>query len=96
MAAANPIKLYKGSVDEVFSHRDDIPPGAILELRVYPPADELSEDQEAPVAESESALAKFGHLFGKGTATETDLAERDEHYLNITGFGETKNRRELK
>jgi hypothetical protein len=35
MINPQPSKIYRGSVDEVFSHKDEIPFGAILELKVF-------------------------------------------------------------
>jgi hypothetical protein len=40
MINPQPSKIFRGNVDEVFSHRDEIPPGAFLELRVFEPAPE--------------------------------------------------------
>jgi hypothetical protein len=30
-----PIKIYRGTVDEVFSHRSEIPADAIVELKIF-------------------------------------------------------------
>ena len=30
-----PSKIYRGTVEEVFSHRHEIPPGAMIELKVF-------------------------------------------------------------
>ena len=39
-----PSKTFRGSVEEVFSHRDEIPAGAILELRVFDPQTEAEDE----------------------------------------------------
>ena len=32
-----PSKIYRGTVDEVFSHRSEIPTGATVELKIFEP-----------------------------------------------------------
>jgi hypothetical protein len=39
-----PIKIYRGTVDEVFSHRDEIPYGATVELKIF----ELTQAEDDP------------------------------------------------
>lgn len=41
-----PSKIYRGTIDEVFSHRSEIPTGAIVERKVF---------EEKPKAQEETA-----------------------------------------
>ncbi len=52
MVNPQPIRIFRGTTEEVFSHRDEIPSGAILELRVC----EEEPEQEITLAESLAAL----------------------------------------
>jgi len=48
MVNPQPSRIFRGTAEEVFSHRDEIPSGAILELRVF----EEEREQEMTLAES--------------------------------------------
>jgi hypothetical protein len=37
-------QIFRGNVEEVFSHRDEIPLGAVLELKVFDPPQEVDEE----------------------------------------------------
>ena len=39
-----PYKIYRGTVDEVFSHRGDIPTGSTLELKVFEPEPQRNDE----------------------------------------------------
>ncbi|HZO91953.1 MAG TPA: hypothetical protein VFB38_26790 [Chthonomonadaceae bacterium] len=88
--ARKPSKIYRGTVDEVFSHRDEIPPGATVELKVF---------EERPEAEEEtgdfggkSVLEAFPHLFGTEQGLPADLSTNPAY---MQDFGVTKNPRKL-
>jgi len=86
MRKVQPTATYTGTTDEVFRHREDIPDGAILVLRVYEP-----EPQAEPDSNNEPSLfERYSHLFGTATELPPDLAEHSEQYLTDTGFGVTK------
>ena len=46
MLEGQPIKTYRGTWDELMSHRNEIAPGAVLEVRVYEPETAPQIDQE--------------------------------------------------
>lgn len=52
MVNPQPSRIFRGTAEEVFSHRDEIPSDAILELRVF----EKEPEQEITLAESLAAL----------------------------------------
>ena len=59
MVNPQPSRVFRGTADEVFSHKDEIPHGAILELRVF----EEEPEQEITLAESLAALLEeAGHV----------------------------------
>ena len=90
MLNVQPSKTLRGSVDEVFSHRDEIPPGAIIELRIFDPpseADEAVGDYGGKSAAD--ILQEIGFVHGG----PSDLSTNPEY---MEGFGETKNLRTLK
>jgi len=89
MDMPRPDKVFRGTVDEVFSHRGEIPPGATVELNVW---------EERPGAEQ-----RAGQLGGKSLADRIleigtvrglppDLSSNARY---MEGFGETKNLRTL-
>jgi hypothetical protein len=86
-----PSRIYQGTVDEVFSHRDEIPLGATLELKVYEASPE--PEQEADAFDGKSILEAFPHLFGTEHGGPTNISEDPEKHMQ--GFGETRNPRIL-
>jgi hypothetical protein len=52
MVNPKPTRIFRGTVEEVFSHRDEIPSGAMLELKVF----EEAPVQEITLAESLASL----------------------------------------
>jgi hypothetical protein len=72
------IKTIRGTWDEIVSHKDELPPGALLEMRVLTPEPDTSE----------SLYDRFSYLFGAVEGGPSDVAEHPEQYMN--GFGETK------
>jgi hypothetical protein len=50
-----PSRIYRGTVDEVFSHRNEIPPGATVELKVF---EETPKEETATMALVRSWLAE--------------------------------------
>lgn len=89
MSTPQPSRIYRGSIEEVFSHRDEIPPGATLELKVFDPQPEA--DEEVGDYSGKSAadiLQEIGFVQGG----PSDLSTNPKY---MEGFGETKNRRTL-
>lgn len=83
--ARRPNKVYRGTVDEVLSHRSEIPLNAILELRVF---DNIPEnDYEVGDFGGRSVLEAFPHLFGTEHGGPTDISDRVDEYMQ--GFGAT-------
>jgi len=91
MLETEPVKTFRGTWDEVVSHRDEIPEGAIVEVRVYVPK---------PVAEEGigdfggrsvgDMIREIGFIEADGSS---NMARHPEKYMK--GFGETKSRRKL-
>jgi hypothetical protein len=86
-----PTKTYRGTIAEVFSHRNEIPDDSMVELRIF-------EEPQKPAEEigafgGKSVLEAFPHLFGTEFGGPTDISEHPEKYMQ--GLGETKNLREL-
>ena len=92
MLDTQPSKTFRGTWDEVASHRGEIPEGAIVEVRVYEPK---------PVTDEEigdfggRSVADMIREIGLLSFEPSDLGERAEEYLAETGFGETRDRRDL-
>jgi len=89
MRSQQPIKVIRGSVEEVFSRRDEIPPDAYLVLNVF-----------EPMAEAEEELGDFGGKSAADIIAEIGFVEGLPSDLStnpkyMEGFGETKNRRKL-
>jgi len=79
--AHQPSKIYRGTVDEVFSHRNEIPPGATLELKVFEETrqDEATENGQATRSEAASQprqLHGMGAFKGKLGGTESLFQEK--------------------
>jgi hypothetical protein len=89
MINPQPSQTFRGSVEEVFSHRDEIPPGAVLELKVFAPQPEEEEVEFG----GKSVYEVFQDVIGTLDFEPTDLGRRAEDYL--AGFGETTNRRKI-
>ena len=89
---AEPIKTFRGTWDEVVSHRDEIPEGAIVEVRVYVP--KLAADEGIGSFGGRS-VADMIREIGLLSFGPDDLGEKAEEYLAASGFGETRDLREL-
>jgi len=65
-----PIKTFRGTLAEVLTHQDEIPPDSVVEMRVYP---STPGAEEPTLAESLAGLIEEAHQI-----------ERDEpiHYSN--------------
>jgi hypothetical protein len=91
MLETEPVKTFRGTWDEVASHRDEIPEGAVVEVRVYVPkpvADEgIGDFGGRSVADM---IREIGFIEAEGPS---DMARHPEKYMK--GFGETKTRRKL-
>ncbi|MDQ2731586.1 MAG: hypothetical protein M3Y56_08000 [Armatimonadota bacterium] len=83
-------KTFRGTWDEVVSHRDEIPSNAIIELKVY--AVKSETDENVGDFGGKTIGEAYGHLFGNSSFGPSDLAERTEDYLIQSGFGESPNR----
>jgi len=79
-----PTRVYRGTVDEVFSHRGEIPEDAIVELNVY--------EQETKRDFTGKSLADVLEEIGFVKGLPEDLSTNPKY---MEGFGETKNPREL-
>lgn len=73
-----PNMTFRGTVDEVFRHRGEIPVGATVELRVF---------AEKPVSVSAKTLAEALQEIGTVSGLPTDLSTNPDY---MQGFGETK------
>jgi hypothetical protein len=89
MIDPQPSKTFRGSVDEVFSHRDEIPAGATLELRVYEPQTEEEDDIGDFGGKS---IADLIREIGFVEGLPSDLSTNPKY---MEGFGENKDRRDL-
>ena len=76
-----PSKTFRGTVDEVFSHRGEIPPGATVELKVFAP--ETADGYEG------KSLADALHEIGTIKGLPGDLSTNPIH---MQGFGTIKPR----
>jgi hypothetical protein len=65
---AQPIKVYRGTLDEVLSHRNEIPPDAILELKVFEPQEEAGSTPIRPIRKRASAYGKYAFVPGGSEA----------------------------
>jgi hypothetical protein len=85
-----PTRVYRGTVDEVFSHRSEIPDDAQLELRVFENTED-SQEEEGDFG-GKSLLDVFSHLIGTVEGLPPDLSTNPKY---MEGFGETKSLRTL-
>jgi hypothetical protein len=76
--AHQPSKTFRGTIDEVFSHRSEIPAGATVELKVL--------DEDSSNADTKS-LADVLQEIGTVAGLPADLSTNPRH---MKGFGETK------
>ncbi len=83
--ANQPSKIYRGTVDEVFSHRSEIPPDATVELKVF-------EDMPDTGDFDGKSLADVIQVIGTIKGLPSDLTTNPKY---MQGFGETHNRRTL-
>ncbi|MCW3097980.1 MAG: hypothetical protein JWL77_3598 [Chthonomonadaceae bacterium] len=74
-----PSKIYRGTVDEVFSHRNEIAAGAFLELRVF--EGRPNSEEEVGAFGGKSLLDMFPHLFGTEHGGPDDMSEHPEKYM---------------
>lgn len=65
-----PSKIFRGTVDEVFSHRHEIPPTAILELKVFEAA--------PPTAKQTPRASAFGKYSSVGGGSEAFAREKQQ------------------
>ena len=76
---SQPIKIYRGTWDELMSHRSEIAPGAVLEVRVYEPEATPNVDPE------NQALSDLLHSWREEDATddpqELERRDADTHEL---------------
>jgi hypothetical protein len=67
-ATAQPSKIYRGTVDEVFSHRHEIPPDALLELKVFEHPDEKRRQKGGRGIRTLSGYGKYAFVPGGSEA----------------------------
>ncbi|HZT41231.1 MAG TPA: hypothetical protein VFA07_03535 [Chthonomonadaceae bacterium] len=84
--ARQPSRIYRGTVDEVFSHRSEIPPNATVELNVF-------EDKPESGDFGGKSLADVIQEIGAIKGLPADLSTNPKH---MQDFGKTRNRRTLK
>ena len=60
-----PSKIFRGTVDEVFSHRSEIPPGATVELKVFEETPEVVGNENGQTTRTEP-VDKPKQLRGRG------------------------------
>lgn len=72
-------KIYRGTLEEVFSHRGEIPPGAIVELTIVEP--EAQDDFGG------RTLADVLRDIGAVEGLPADLSTNPDY---MRGFGESK------
>ena len=89
MINPQPSKTFRGNFEEVFSHRDEIAPGSILELKVFEP--QPASGEELGDFGGKSVYEAFQDVIGTLSFEPTNLGRHAEDYLS--GFGETANRR---
>jgi hypothetical protein len=53
-----PITTYRGTFDEIASHKDELPPGAILELRIFTPQLDVSVMDFPPTGRAAAYLQR--------------------------------------
>ena len=82
--ARQPTRVYRGTVDEVFSHRGEIPDDAQLELKVYEPDDDTEVNGKS--------LADVVREIGTVKGLPEDLSTNPKY---MRGFGETRDVRDL-
>jgi len=82
-------KTYRGTVDEVFSHRNEIPAGSTVELRVLPDTPKSDED---PNPFGDKSLAELFEEIGAVEGLPADLSTNPAYK---EGFGELSDRRTL-
>jgi hypothetical protein len=82
MLDIQPTLTYRGTWDEIASHRDELPDNAILEMRVYLPLPDADTGR--------SLYDRFKDVIGTVEGLPTDLSENPGKYMK--GFGETRDR----
>lgn len=85
--AHQPGKVYRGMVEEVFSHRNEIPSDATVELKVF--ESNVKTDIETSGFDGKS-LADLIMEVGTVKGLPSDLSTNPEY---MQGLGETKNLR---
>jgi hypothetical protein len=72
------IRTYRGTWDEIASHKDELPDGALLEMHVFAP--------ESISQSGQSVYERFKDVIGTVEGLPADMSERPEKYMQ--GFGE--------
>ena len=85
MAIGQPIRTISGTVDQVFSHRYEIPPDAFLELRIF---DDVSEDDDPFGDFGGKSVADVIREIGFVEGLPSDLSTNPRY---MEGFGQLKN-----
>ena len=88
MCRTKPATTYRGTIEEVFRQKDEIPAGAIFELAVFLPDGRVESSPED--TDNRTLYEKYSHLFGTVHGLLPDLSERAEEYLASTDFGVTR------
>ena len=81
--AQQPGRMFRGTIEEVLSHRSEISPGTTVELKVLEQAPEAEEDG----AFGGKTLAEMIEEIGTVKGLPADLATNPAH---MHGFGEVR------
>lgn len=86
MLNQHPNKTYRGTWDQLASHKDEIPPGAILELKIVESnVDLTNETDDFDGKSAADIILEIGTVSG----LPYDLSTNPKH---MEGFGEIGNR----
>ncbi len=86
-----PVKIYRGTIEEVFSHRSEIPPGTTVELKVFEPIMVADEDTNASEGKS---LAERSEKIGTAKGLPADLASYPSSMQGIGAESRKTNKRQ--
>lgn len=77
----SPGKTFRGTLDEVFSHRDEIPSGATVELKVVEEAPH--EEVPRPDPQNEASIALLRSWIAQAPTDPEAIREAEEDLLEF-------------
>jgi hypothetical protein len=96
MLEIKPTKTFRGTLDEVRSHFDEIPADSTVEIRVFEPAKEtVNSENEIGDFGGRNLYEVFKDFIGTVEGGPPDLGENAEEYLAKSDFGVTRNLRDF-